>query len=128
MKAFVASLTALFILIVLIAVYGVALRDFTEQLTQGLMRLPDTPEAFSSAPHRTQAACTALLQYFEKHELLLHLGIPYERAETAHEAFLELATAARAQDASAFLRARALCLEEAEILHGFEDLSLTNLL
>ena len=76
---------------------------------------------------QTQQILDRLLERVKENELLIHLAVPYERLESLHEKLIQLREAFRTEHYEDFCVARALCLEEIEILKDFEAITLTNL-
>ncbi len=126
MKSFLFSLATLGLLLLLMLLYRGALTAFATDLTEKIEELPDTVPNVQERQEETLAACEEILETFRKHELLIHLALPYERLESMHEKLIQLSEYCRAGAFADFCSVRALCLEEAEILKSFEDLSAQN--
>lgn len=128
MKAFWCAALTLAVLVGAIVCYSLALNDFATELEDALSALPQTIDAAKRADKaQTQQILDRLLERVKENELLIHLAVPYERLESLHEKLIQLREAFRTEHYEDFCVARALCLEEIEILKDFESITLPNL-
>ena len=126
MKSFFGSLITLFVLAALMLCYRIFLTSFATDLAKNIESLPSTTDGIEENREDALPKCEKILDDFRKHELLIHLALPYERVESMHEKLILLTEYCRAGASSDFCSMRALCLEEAEILKKFEELSAQN--
>ena len=127
MKAFILSLLTLILLVVGLGIYSGQLQGFSETLYDRLSALPSTAEECEEARASALHSCEELLNDFREKELFIHLAVPYERMESAHEKFIQLGEYLRTGAYTDFCATRALCLEEVELFLGFEKITLKNL-
>lgn len=128
MKAFVASLVTLCLLVGALLFYSAELKNFGSEIFDTLCALPETPEECEAAGKQVLETCEELLDKFRRRELFIHLALPYERLESAHEKLILLCEYYKTRAFPDFCATRALCLEEVEILRDFENISLPNLI
>lgn len=127
MRSFIPAVVTLFFLCAFIVWYGVCLGSFSDELTAKLNSLPESVQALEQTDEDVLARCDAILEQWKGRELFIHLAVPYERMESMHEKLLSLREAYAAGAYADFCVYRALCLEETEILRGFEAVNLPNL-
>lgn len=128
MKAFWCAALTLAVLVGAIVCYSLALNDFATELEGEVSGLPQTIDAAKRADKvQTRQTLDRLLERVKENELLIHLAVPYERLESLHEKLIQLREAFRTEHYEDFCVARALCLEEIEILKDFESITLPNL-
>ncbi len=127
MKSFLISLFTLLSLIGGILIYRARLISFTEELIADVEALPKEEETLLSDPQGYVQDAQQILSRFQERQLFLHLALPFERLESAHEKLLYMKEALDTQAFPDYRAHRALVLEELEILKGFENVNFTNL-